>query len=118
MGQSRFQAEQCQRIQFGHRNEQVLRPRAGVLEGAHPGIQDGRPAAEFFVGQPAGEQNVHPVDPDIATLVDWDEIRFTAQRAVQAYPGPRLVRSVDVGQAVETLLHRHALPGREFQRDR
>ena len=41
---------------------------------------------EFRAGQPAGQEDIHAVDPDIAPLVRMDNVRLAARGTVGGHP--------------------------------
>jgi hypothetical protein len=110
---SKQRGEQIQRC-FGH--QQVLFTRAVVLQSMHTSLQDGGLAQVVFVGEPAGENAIHAVDPDIAPGLCRENRRLSSQRAVQSEAGLRLAGRVNICQAVESLLNVHGFPGWQDQR--
>ena len=104
-----------ERVQLFHGDKQVLFTGPLTLEGAQPGIQYFGFAPEFLMAEPAHQQDIHPIDPEVIPRPGRDDDCLAVGRAVQAYAPFGPVRRVNIRQAVETLLHHHPFFGEQLQ---
>jgi hypothetical protein len=99
----------------GHR--QVLRAGAFVLKDPRALLQRVCAAVEFLARQPACQQDVHAVDPQVAPLQRADEVRLLAGGAVDSDAGIRQRLTLDVRHREVLLLDLDARARRQFHAD-